>query len=330
MKVSIISDGGWGTAIALLLNDNGHDVTIWGAFPDYIEEMKEKRENIRFLKGIALPESIRLTADIKDAVEDAEILVLATPSQYMRSSLELIKPLNYSDKIFVDLAKGIEVGTLKRISEIAEEILGDIKYVCLSGPSHAEEVGKKIPTTVTAASENAEAAKAVQKAFTNQSYFRVYTSDDVIGAELGGALKNVFAIAAGVIDGMGFGDNTKAALMTRGVAELSRLGKALGGKESTFSGLSGIGDLIVTCTSQHSRNRHVGEELGKGKKLETIIEEMQMVVAEGVKTAQSAHDLAQKVGIDTPIVNEVYACLYQDKDPRQGIKDLMTRPLKAE
>ncbi len=330
MKISIISDGGWGTAIALLLVDNGHDVTIWGAFPDYIEEMKEARENFRFLKGVTLPDNLKLTADIAEAVESADMLVLGTPSQYMRSSLELIKPFDVSGKIFVDLAKGIEVGTLKRISEIVEEILGEVRYVCLSGPSHAEEVSRKIPTTVTAASEEEAAALAVQEAFSNSSYFRVYTSDDVIGAELGGALKNVFAIAAGVIDGMGFGDNTKAALMTRGVVELSRLGEALGGKEATFAGLSGIGDLIVTCTSQHSRNRHVGEELGKGKTLQQIKEDMGMVVAEGVRTSESAYQLARQVGVETPIVNEVYACLYENKDPRQGIKDLMTRPYKAE
>ncbi len=328
-KISVISDGGWGTAIALTLLENGHDVTIWGLFPEYIEEMKTKQENFKFLKGIPLPKHLKLTSDIKTAVEDAEVIILATPSQFMRNSLELIKPLNYQGKLFIDLAKGIEVGTLKRMSEIVEEVLGEVRYVSLSGPSHAEEVAKKLPTTVAASSTDLEAAEFTQKLF-NNDYFRVYTNDDVVGAELGGALKNIFAIAAGIIDGMGLGDNTKAALMTRGIVELSRLGTALGGKTKTFSGLTGIGDLIVTCTSQHSRNRFVGEQLGKGKNLDQIIEEMGMVVAEGVRTTESTYFLAKELGIETPIVNEIYAALYQDKSPQQGIKDLMTRPAKSE
>jgi len=328
-KISVISDGGWGTAIALTLLDNKQDVTLWGMFPEYIEEMKTAKENFKFLKGIPLPDTLKLSSDIKSAIEDSDIIILATPSQFMRNSLELIKPLKYQDKIFIDLAKGIEVGTLKRMSEVVEEVLGDVTYVALSGPSHAEEVAKKLPTTVCASSTNLEAAKTVQSIF-NNDYFRVYTNDDVIGAELGGALKNIFAIAAGIIDGMGLGDNTKAALMTRGIVELSRLGIALGGKQKTFSGLTGLGDLIVTCTSQHSRNRFVGEQLGKGKTLDEIIESMGMVVAEGVKTTQSTYFLAKKLGVDTPIVNEIYAALYEDKSPRQGIKDLMNRAPKAE
>ncbi len=328
MKISVISDGGWGTAIALTLLDNKNDVTIWGMFPDYIEEMKEKRENFKFLKGITLPENLKLTADLDQAMA-ADIIVLATPSQYLRNSLELIKKYDLSNKIFIDLAKGIEVSTLKRMSEVVEEIVGEVRYVCLSGPSHAEEVAKKVPTTVVAASDDKEAALLTQQIF-NNNYFRVYTGDDVIGAELGGALKNVFAIAAGAIDGLGMGDNTKAALMTRGVAELSRIGVALGGSQATFSGLSGIGDLIVTCTSTHSRNRHVGEQLGKGKKLKQIIEEMGMSVAEGVKTAKSAYEVISEKNIEAPIISEVYAVLYEDKDPRVAIRDLMNRPPKSE
>lgn len=329
MNVSVISDGGWGTAIALLLQNNGHQVTIWGAFPDYIEEMQQSRENTRFLKGVKFPDELKLTSDMGEALKDAEIVVLATPSQFMRGSLELIQKYDISGKIFVDVAKGIEVSSLKRISEIVEEILGDVRYVVISGPSHAEEVSRKLPTVVMAASDDQEAVLTVQNAFTSEC-FRVYTSEDVIGAELGGALKNVFAIAAGIIDGMGFGDNTKAALMTRGIVEMSRLGEALGGSAITFSGLSGIGDLIVTCTSEHSRNRHVGEQLGKGKTLAQIKEEMGMSVAEGVRTCESAYTLAKKLGIEIPIVSEVYACLYEDKDPREGIRDLMMRPPKAE
>lgn len=336
MKCTVISDGGWGTAMALVLLGNGHDVTIWGLFPDYIETMKKTRENSRFLKGVTLPEALHLTADLDEAVAEAELIVLATPSQFMRGSLEKMRDslertnrLQDRGLIFADLAKGIEVGTLKRMSEIVEEIIGDVRYVAISGPSHAEEVARGIPTAVTAASTDEAAALAVQEAFTND-FLRVYTSGDVIGAELGGALKNVFAIAAGIIDGMGLGDNSKAALMTRGIVEMSRLGVALGGEEGTFSGLSGLGDLIVTCTSGHSRNRHVGEQLGKNRKLAEIQADMGMVVAEGVRTAESASQLAKQLNVDTPIVNEVYACLYEDKSPQQAIKELMARPLKAE
>ena len=216
------------------------------------------------------------------------------------------------------------------MSELCSEVLTPQRqYTVLSGPSHAEEVSRKCPTAVVVASENTQCAKKVQQAFMND-YFRVYTSDDIIGVELGGALKNVFAIAAGIIDGMELGDNPKAALITRGIAEMARLGMALGGFYETFSGLSGIGDMIVTCTSGHSRNRHVGEELGRGKKLEQILDDMGMVVAEGVKTAKSAHNLALNIGIETPIINEIYAGLYEGKDPRIGVKDLMTRKAKKE
>jgi glycerol-3-phosphate dehydrogenase (NAD(P)+) len=231
--------------------------------------------------------------------------------------------------VYVNVAKGIETESCKRMSELVSEILGDVRYAILSGPSHAEEVARRVPTAVMTASRDGEAAKLVQEAFMNQ-YFRVYTSDDVVGAELGGALKNVLALAAGVLDGMGMGDNTKAALMTRGIAEMARLGEALGGRHETFSGLSGIGDLIVTCSSRHSRNRHVGEELGKGRKLDDIQREMGMVIAEGVKTADSAYQLARRAGVSTPIIDEVYTSLYAGKDPRQAVRDLMQRDPKSE
>jgi glycerol-3-phosphate dehydrogenase (NAD(P)+) len=215
------------------------------------------------------------------------------------------------------------------MSELVAEILGDVRYAILSGPSHAEEVARKVPTAVMTASRDPEAARTVQRVFMNP-YLRIYTSDDVLGAELGGALKNVLALAAGILDGMGMGDNTKAALMTRGIVEMARLGQALGGRAETFSGLSGIGDLIVTCTSRHSRNRHVGEELGRGRKLAEIQREMGLVVAEGVKTASSAYDLARRVGVETPIIDAVHATLYEDKDPRQALRDLMLRDAKQE
>jgi glycerol-3-phosphate dehydrogenase (NAD(P)+) len=264
------------------------------------------------------------------AVADSELILLASPTQYTRSVLEKFKPFHNEDQHFlVNVAKGIENKTLLRVSEICAQVLGECSYVVLSGPSHAEEVVRGVPTTVTAASDDEALAVKVQDIFTSDT-FRVYTSNDVLGLELGGALKNVMAIAAGIIDGMKLGDNPKAALITRGIAEMSRLGEALGGNPLTFSGLSGIGDLIVTCCSGHSRNRHVGEELGRGKKLDEILNEMGMVVAEGVKTTLSARELAQKAGIECPIINEIYAVLYENQTPQQAIKNLMSRPVKAE
>ncbi|HBC88641.1 MAG TPA: glycerol-3-phosphate dehydrogenase [Lentisphaeria bacterium] len=330
MNIAVLSDGGWGTALAILLVHNGHSVRLWGPFPDYICEIRKSRENSKFLAGVKLPDGLVLCEDMKEAVEDSELVVLASPSQYMRGTLEKFSKLHSPGKqILVNVAKGIEVGSLKRMSEICDEILGKTRYCVLSGPSHAEEVAVNVPTAIVAASNDAATAEVVQKVFMNE-FFRVYTSSDVVGVELGGALKNVFAIACGVIDGMKLGDNPKAALMTRGIAEMARLGVVLGGRYETFSGLSGIGDLIVTCTSRHSRNRHVGEELGRGRKINEILKEMGLVVAEGVKTSESAHSLALKNNVDTPIINEVYEELYVGKDPRRGVKDLMTRKAKKE
>ena len=330
MKIAVLSDGGWGTALALVLCGNGHEVRLWGPFPDYVAEMARTRKNPRFLAGVTLPDSLVLEADLAKAAEGCDILVLASPTQYMRGLLVKLRELRIPrETILVNVAKGIEIASLKRISEMVGELLGGARYAVLSGPSHAEEVSRGIPTAVVAAAADNAAAETVRDAFMNP-VFRVYTSGDVVGVELGGALKNVLALAAGVCDGMGFGDNTKAALMTRGVVELSRLGKALGGRTETFFGLSGIGDLIVTCTSRHSRNRHVGEELGKGRTLAEIQTEMGMVVAEGVLTTESAFRLAQKAGVEVPIIAEVHAGLYEGKDPRQALRDLMTRQAKPE
>ena len=330
MNVTVLSDGSWGTALSMLLCRNGHNVTMWGPFPEYLDEMAVNRENTRFLPGIKLHENLHIEKDMRTAVADSELILLASPTQYTRSVLEKFKPFHNEDRHFlVNVAKGIENKTLLRISEICAEVLAKCSYVVLSGPSHAEEVVRGVPTTVTAASDDEALAVKVQDIFTSDT-FRVYTSNDVLGLELGGALKNVMAIAAGIIDGMKLGDNPKAALITRGIAEMSRLGEALGGNPLTFSGLSGIGDLIVTCCSGHSRNRHVGEELGRGKKLDEILDEMGMVVAEGVKTTLSARELAQKAGIECPIINEIYAVLYENQTPQQAIKNLMSRPLKAE
>jgi glycerol-3-phosphate dehydrogenase (NAD(P)+) len=330
MKITILSDGGWGTAVGLLLLTNGHDVTIWGAFPDHIEEMRRTRRNDRFLKGPALPADLELTADIEDAVADADMLVLATPTQYARGTLERLQAAGGpGDRPLVNLAKGIEVGTLLRLSELCEDVLDSCSYAVLSGPSHAEEVARRVPTAVVVAADDAERAERVQQAFMND-VFRVYTTDDVTGVELGGSLKNVFAIAAGICDGMQLGDNTKAALLTRGIAEMARLGVALGGRADTFSGLSGIGDMIVTCMSGHSRNRHVGDELGKGRTLDEIVTDMGMVVAEGVKTTESAHELARRHDIDTPITDAMYAVIYREEDPREILHRLMTREARPE
>ena len=329
-KATVLGDGAWGTALALVLHSNGVEVSLWGPFPENLELIRARRENVKFLPGVAIPEDLKLEADIAKACAGSRILVLASPSQYMRSTLERLKPhFDRDSQILVNIAKGIEVDSLKRMSELCSEIIGDCDYVSLSGPSHAEEVSRRIPTAIVAASKNQERAKEVQTAFMNRS-LRVYTSGDVCGVELGGAIKNVLAVAAGIIDGMGLGDNTKAALMTRGVAEMARLGVALGGKSETFSGLSGLGDLIVTCISRHSRNRHVGEELGKGRKIDEIVSSMGMVVAEGVKTAKSLRDLSSRLGVETPIAGAVYSVIYEGKDPSVALDELMTRKAKNE
>ena len=330
MKAAVLSDGAWGTALAIQLVKNGHEVYQWGPFPDYIEEMKKTGRNDRFLKGAELPEGLKLDADMATCVKDAAIIVLASPTQYARSTIEKLAECGVEkDQILVNVAKGVEVGTLKRLSEMTLECIPNCKYCALSGPSHAEEVYQDVPTLVVVASEDHDNAEAVQEAFMSDN-FRVYTSDDVTGVELGGALKNVYAIAAGVCDGMSLGDNTKAALLTRAVAEMSRMGIVLGGHPETFSGLSGLGDLIVTCTSGHSRNRHVGEELGKGESLDDIIAGMGMVVAEGVATAKSAYHLAAKADVDVPIITEIYNALYEGKDSRVALRELMTRDARPE
>ena len=330
MKITVLSDGAWGTALALVLLDNQHDVTMWGPFPEYIKEMESSRYNSKFLPGVKLNESLKFESDIGKAVEDCAVILLASPSQYLRGVLKQLKPYFVPEKhLLVNVAKGIEVDTWLRMSEVTREVLGDCHYVVLSGPSHAEEVSRKVPTLVVCASDYISNAENVRDLFMNE-YFRVYTSTDMTGVELGGALKNVMAIAAGVIDGMKLGDNPKAALVTRGIAEMSRLGVALGGDIQTFAGLSGVGDLIVTCCSGHSRNRHVGEALGEGRKLDDIIRSMGMVVAEGVTTAKGAKHLADTAGVETPIISEIYNVLYNDKSPEEAIRGLMTRSPKQE
>ena len=328
MKIAVIGDGGWGTANALLLAEYGHDVTLWGAFPDYIEEMKRTRKNAKFLPGVDLPANLALTSDRAEAVKGADVVVLAPPSKFFASVIEGFKGLVTDEMTVVSLTKGLCERTNRRMTELAEEILGVKDVVALAGPTHAEEVSRGIPTAIVAACRDIERAKAVQKIWSG-SRFRVYTSDDPVGVEIGGAVKNVIAIAVGCSDGMGFGDNTRAALITRGLAELKRFVLAYGGKPETLSGLAGIGDLIVTCTSRHSRNHSVGERLGRGEKIADILASMQMV-AEGVWNSKVVHDLAAEMKVEMPISELVYAVCYENFDAKNAAEAIMSRTLKSE
>ncbi len=331
MRISVLGAGSWGTTLAILLHFNGHDVTIWEYKRSYAKILNRSRENKLYLPGIKIPKGISITHSLSESCENKHMIVLAVPSQFIRSVLKEMKKYNFSNTTFVSVAKGIEKDTLLTVSHIIKDELkniSDSNIGVLSGPSIADEVSRKIPTAVVAASNDSFTAKQIQSAFIT-SYFRVYSSTDIIGVEYGGALKNVIAIGAGIIDGAKFGDNTKAAIMTRGIVEISRLGIALGARPETFAGLSGVGDLIVTCMSKHSRNRYVGEQLGKGISLKNILKKMQMV-AEGVETCRSVHQLSLKYKIETPIANAVYTILFEEKDPTKATYELMTRDMKAE
>ena len=331
MRIAVLGAGSWGTTLSILLSNNSHNVSLWSYRETHANTIRLKRENPSFLPGIRIPEAILATSNLQEAVEEKQVIVAAVPSQYLRHVVSQIAGTIRHDMVLVNVAKGIENGTLMTMSEMLHETLPALpaeNIATLSGPSHAEEVSQKVPTTVVVASRSLETATLVQSVFLTP-YFRVYASTDLRGVELGGALKNVIAIAAGIVDGAGLGDNTKAALMTRGIAEITRLGCALGADERTFAGLSGIGDLMVTCMSRHSRNRHVGVEIGKGRKLPDILSEMVMV-AEGVATTKSAYDLAIRTGIDVPITTEVYRILFEGKDPLTACYDLMTRDPKGE
>jgi len=327
-NISIIGDGGWGTTLAMLLSGKGHNVTLWGAFPEYVETVKAKRVNAKFLPGVKIPHEVNITSSLNEAIENKEIIVLAVPSQYMRSVLTRLTPYKLSGKVFVSVTKGIENKTLKRMSEIAHELLGSIDICVLSGPSIAHEVAQGSPTTLVASSGNLALAKEIQDVFITDR-FRVYTNSDIAGVELGGSLKNIIAIAAGISDSLGFGTNAKAALLTRGLIEMARLGVAMGAKKDTFYGLSGLGDLTTTCISKYSRNHHFGEEIGKGKSLKEALKETEMVV-EGVATTESAYELAKKHKVEMPIISEIYKVLYENKDPKKGVHDLMTRSPREE
>ncbi|MDP3792050.1 MAG: NAD(P)H-dependent glycerol-3-phosphate dehydrogenase [Candidatus Omnitrophota bacterium] len=327
-NISVIGDGGWGTTLAILLSEKGYEVTLWSAFADYANLLKSKRVNTKFLPGIRIPNQVQITSSLDVAMDGNDLVVLAVPSQYTRGVLTRLSACKMSGKIFVSVAKGIENKTLKCMSDVIYEVLGKIPLAVLSGPTIAHEVALKVPTTIVSSASDIELAKQVQDVFMTDT-FRVYASTDVLGAELGGSLKNVVAIAAGISDGLGFGTNAKAALLTRGLVEMVRLGVAMGAKKETFYGLSGLGDLATTCISTHSRNRHFGEAIGKGKTPSDVLKESEMVV-EGVATTQSAYDLAKKYNIDMPITSEIYKVIYEDKDPKKAVYDLMTRPPKVE
>lgn len=331
MRITVLGAGGWGTTLAIILQLNGHEVTLWEFKRNYARTLKKSRVNKLYLPGIKIPPEIEITNSVEDACKDKHMIVIAIPTQFIRDVIKNIKKIEFPDTIFVSVSKGIEKDTLLTVSKIIKEELTSIEpsnIGVLSGPSHAEEVSRKVPTAVVAASEDKIVARQIQAAFMT-SYFRVYSSTDVIGVELGGALKNVIAIGAGIIDGADFGDNTKALIMTRGIAEISRLGISMGADPQTFSGLSGMGDLIVTCMSQHSRNRYVGEQIGKGNKLKSILKSMDMV-AEGVETCRSVHQLSAELGVETPIASATYKVLYEDKDPIKATYELMTRNMKSE
>ena|SRR3989338_2071705 len=328
-KITILGDGGWGTTLARLLALKGYEVRLWGAFKDNIRLIAKKKVNQKFLPGIKLPDSIEFTSNLCEAVKGANLIVLAVPSQYLRQVLKQLKHLNISSAKFLSVIKGIEIRTLMRISQvIRQELKNSIRLAVLSGPTIALEVAKGIPTTAVISSPDKKLAESLQHIFMTER-FRVYTNSDMIGVELGGSLKNIIAIACGICDGLGFGANTKAALLTRGLLEIGRLGAAMGARKETFSGLTGLGDLVTTCISPYSRNRFVGEQIGKGKGLKKILSKMEMV-AEGVTTAKSAYQLSKKYKISMPITEEVYFVLYKNKNPLKAVNDLMTRERKEE
>jgi glycerol-3-phosphate dehydrogenase (NAD(P)+) len=331
MNICVLGAGGWGTALGIILHNNKNNVTLWEYDKEYAHTLDEYRENFYYLPKVRIPKQIKITNDIDIAIYKKDIIVVATPTQYIRHVISTIKHIDLTKRIIMSVSKGIENETLMPVSKIFLDVFNKIKkrnIVVLSGPSHAEEVSRQIPTAVVAASEDISNALLVQKVFSNK-FFRVYRSSDLNGVELGGALKNIIAIAAGISDGAGFGDNTKAAIMTRGIKEITRLGMKLGANENTFFGLSGMGDLIVTCMSKHSRNRFVGEEVGKGRKLKDVLGEMKMV-AEGVATTKSTHELAQKIKVELPIIEQVYKVLFMNKNPHKATEILMTRNLKTE
>ena len=327
-KVGIIGAGSWGIALAVLLHKNGHEITVWSIIEQEIAMLKAEHEHRDKLPGVKLPQDMAFTTDLEEAVTGMNLLVLAVPSAFTRSTAKLLKPVVAKDQIIVNVAKGIEENTLMTLSQIVEEEVPQAVVAVLSGPSHAEEVGRGIPTTIVVGAKKKATAEYLQNIFMND-VFRVYTSSDVLGIELGGSLKNVVALAAGIADGLGYGDNTKAALITRGITEIARVGVAMGARFETFCGLTGIGDLIVTCASMHSRNRRAGILIGQGKSMEEAMDEVKMVV-EGVYSAKAAMGLAEKYQVQLPIIEQVNQVLFEGKAADEAVKDLMLRDKKIE
>ncbi|WP_240377097.1 NAD(P)H-dependent glycerol-3-phosphate dehydrogenase [Bacillus piscicola] len=331
MNVAVIGAGSWGTALATVLADNGHMVKVWTRRREQAAEMNEKRTNHKYLPGFTLPDSIEASTDLKWCAAETNYILLVVPTKAIRETMKQLEPYVHEDTILIHASKGIEPGTSKRISEMIKEELGEKRVkdvVVLSGPSHAEEVCERKPTTVTASSPAGEASVLVQELFMNNQ-FRVYTNHDMVGVEIGGALKNIIAIGIGMNDGLGYGDNAKAALMTRGLAEIARLGVKLGASPLTFTGLSGLGDLIVTCTSEHSRNWRAGYKLGTGKNLDEVLNEMGMVV-EGVRTTKAVYELANELEVEMPITTALHDVLFAGKEPNVAARQLMGRVKKHE
>ncbi len=327
-KISILGAGSWGTALAWLLHNNGHNVMVWSIMDDEVELLRKDHENKKKLPGVILPDDMTFTGDLKTACSDRDLLVTAVASPYIRSTAHSMKPFVKEGQLILNVAKGIEEHSLKTLSDIIEEEIPQAEAAVLSGPSHAEEVGKGVPTTIVAGSKKEATAKYIQELFMSP-VFRVYTSPDVLGIEIGAALKNVIALAAGIADGLGYGDNTKAALITRGIAEISRLAEAMGARSETLFGLSGIGDLVVTCSSRHSRNRRAGFLIGQGRTMKQAMNEVSMVV-EGVYSAKAGLELSEKYNIDMPITCAVNEVLFEDKPAADAVNDLMLRDKKVE
>lgn len=328
MKITLLGGGSWGTALAKLLSENKHDVTVWLRDEEQCRTLSTERVNRKYLPNVKVPDNIIFTSNINEAVKDAEILLVVTPTQMIRSILKQIKDEYKTNKIIINASKGIEKGTMSLVSDIVKEETFNCVFAALSGPSHAEEVGLSMPTAITIACDDKEVAERIQDAFMS-TYFRVYTNDDVIGAEIGGALKNIIALGAGISDGVGYGDNAKAALMNRGIVEIARLGIAMGADVHTFYGLSGIGDLIVTCTSKHSRNWNAGYLIGQGLTKDEAIKKIGMVV-EGIPTTYAAYELSKKLNVDMPIVDAMYDVLENNADVKETVNKLMLRDKKEE
>lgn len=327
-KISIIGDGGWGTTLAIYLANKGYHVTLWGAFPEYVNTVAKTRHNVKYLPGFKIPKTVTITDNLTAAIDAAPLIILATPSEYLTLTLLKIKKTAYQGKSFLSVIKGIHPDSFKTMSQLIEAALGKVSLAVLSGPTIAAETAAGMVTTAVVASKNMRLAVAIQKIF-NSNAFRIYTNTDVIGVEIGGSIKNVIAIACGVCDGLGLGTNAKSAILTRGLAEIARLGVALGGKRETFYGLTGLGDLATTCFSPKSRNRTVGEALGRGKSIKTVLGKMHMV-AEGVVTAKAVYRISRKRRIAMPIVEQVYKIIFASKNPKKALADLMGRQLKSE